>query len=140
MTDSLTSLPVEFLFTMHATLAPPIVVADAPNGTRVVVGVTGGTVLGPRVNGTLYATGGDWVTLRTNGTAHLDVRLAISTDDGAVIGMTYQGILGVDRVARVAPHFAAAAADRYAWLNEVQAVAFGTLGLNEVTYEVYALC
>jgi hypothetical protein len=138
MTDDLTSLPVEFLFTMYATLAPPVVVADAPNGTRVVVGVTGGTVVGPRINGTLHATGGDWVTLRKDRTALLDVRIAISTDDGAVICMTYQGILGADRIARVAPMFLAAN-DRYAWLNEVQAVAIGTPGVNEVTYEVYAL-
>ena len=139
MTDSLASLPVEFLFTMHATLAAPVVVADAPNGTRVVVGVTGGTVVGPRVNGTLHATGGDWVTLRKDGTAQLDVRIAISTDDGYVVCMTYQGILGADRIARVAPLFLASN-DRYAWLNEVQAVAIGTPGVNEVIYEVYALC
>ena len=138
MTDHPTSLPVDFLFTMHATLAPPLVVADAPNGTRVVIGVTGGNVVGPRINGTLHATGGDWVTLRKDRTAQLDVRIAISTDDGAVICMTYQGILGADRIARVAPLFLASN-DRYAWLNEVQAVAIGSPGVNEVTYEVYAL-
>ena len=138
MTDNPTSLPVDFLFTMHATLAAPVVVADAPHGTRVVVGVTGGTVVGPRVTGTLHAAGGDWVTLRKDGTALLDVRITISTNDGAVICMTYQGILGADRIARVAPLFLAAD-DRYAWLNEVQAVAIGTPGVNEVTYKVYAL-
>ena len=138
MTHHPTSLAVDFLFTMHATLAAPVLVADAPHGTRVVVDVTGGTVVGPRVNGTLHASGGDWVTLRKDGTAQLDVRIAISTDDGAVICMTYQGILGADRIARVAPQFIAAN-DRYAWLNEVQAVAIGTPGANEVTYEVYAL-
>ncbi len=136
--SEVTSLPVEFLFTMHATLAAPVIIPDGPAGTRVLVSVTGGTVVGPRVNGTLYASGGDWVTVRADGTAQLDVRVTINTDDDAAIYMSYQGILGTDRVARVAPLFQTGH-ENYKWLNSIQAIATGKPGSNDVTYQVYAL-
>jgi hypothetical protein len=138
MPSDVTSLPAEYLFTMRATLSAPAVIPDGPHGTRVLVPVTGGTVTGPRVNGTLDAGGGDWVTMRTDGTAQLDVRLTIRTDDGAVICMVYGGILGGDGVARVAPLFQAAH-DDYRWLNGIQAIGIGHPGKGEVTYEVYAV-
>ena len=132
-----TSVPVEHLFTMHALLAPPAIVPNGPNGTRVLITVTGGTVRGPRISGELIA-GGDWVTMRSTGVGQLDVRLTIRTDDDAIVYMDYRGLIGADRVARVAPLFQAGD-ERYAWLNDVQAVAFGAPAPGEVTYEVYAL-
>ena len=138
MSAQITDLPVEFLFTMHATLAPPVIIPDGPQGTRVLVSVTGGTITGPRVNGTLYHAGGDWVTARKSGSAQLDVRVTIATNDGAAIYMSYLGILGKDRVARVAPLFQTAH-ENYTWLNDVQGVAIGNPGAGEVTYQVYAL-
>ena len=138
MPSDVTSLPVEYLFTMRATLGAVAVIPDGPQGTRVLVPVTGGTATGPRVNGTLDAGGGDWVTMRTDGTAQLDVRLTIRTDDGAVIYMSYGGILGSDGVARVAPLFQASH-DDYRWLNGIQAIAIGQPEQNVVTYEVYAV-
>ena len=57
--SDITSLPVEFLCHIHATLNPPIVVPGGPQGTRVIVRVTGGTVTGPRINGTVEDLGAD---------------------------------------------------------------------------------
>lgn len=138
MPDEVTLLPVEFLFTMHATLEKPVVIRKGPLGTRVLVATTGGTVTGPRINGTLHASGGDWVTVRANGVFQLDVRVAISTDDGAVIYMEYSGLMGADRIARTAPLFQTGD-ERYSWLNDVQAVAIGSPGTDEVTYQVYGI-
>lgn len=138
MPADLTSLPVEYLFTMRATLGGRAVIPGGPHGTRVLVTVTGGTVTGPRINGTLDAGGGDWVTLRADGIGQLDVRVTIKTDDGAVLYMAYNGILGGDRVARVAPLFQASH-ENYRWLNNVQAVAIGHPGNDDVQYDVYAV-
>lgn len=138
MAADVTSLPVQYLCTMHAVLAPPVVIPDGPHGTRVLVTVTGGTVLGPRINGEVLGGGGDWVTIRSNGIAQLDVRLTIRTDDDAIVYMQYGGILGADRIARVAPLFQAGD-ERYAWLNDIQAIGMGVPATGEVTYEVYAL-
>ena len=137
LTPETTSIPVEHLFTMHALLAEPVVVRDGPNGTRVLITVTGGTVSGPRISGELLA-GGDWVTMRATGGGQLDVRLTIRTDDDAIVYTEYRGLVDTNWVARAAPLFQTGD-QRYAWLNDVQAVAYGAAAPGEVTYEVYAL-
>ena len=62
----------------------------------------------------------------------------MESNDGAVISIQYMGILGADRAPRTAPLFQTGDA-RYHWLNNVQAIAIGVAGTNEVTYEVYAV-
>jgi hypothetical protein len=137
-----TSLPVEFLFTLNALTSAPTVIQNGPQGDRYVVAVTGGTVDGPKVKGKVAENpGGDWLTLRADGSFKLDVRLIIKTDDGADILMTYTGI-GVRTATgvaiRSAPLFETGD-ERYAWLNNVQAVGIGAPGRGDVTYQVYAL-
>ena len=140
--SDITSLNVEFLFHMHATLADPIVIPNGPAGTRVIVGITGGTVKGPKVNGTVAHLGADWLSIRADGTAQLDVRALITTDDGASIHAHYLGIMspGADGAPRIvtAPLFEAGD-ERYTWLNGLQAVAVGAPGAGSVDYDVYRI-
>jgi hypothetical protein len=137
-----TSLPVEHLFTLTANTAGATLVQGGPAGTRVIVGVTGGTFEGPRLRGTIEPPGGDWVTQRADRSIRLDVRITLKTDDGAAILMTYSGIglpkQGGGLDLRTAPQFETGD-ERYAWLNNVQAVGIGAPGQGSVTYEVYAL-
>jgi len=135
------SLPVEHLFTMRATLGTRVSVGNGPAGTRVIVQVTGGAFEGPRMKGTFVGTGGDWVTVRPDGSMKLDVRLTLQTSDGAAIYMSYSGIgirHGDGNALRTAPLFETGD-ERYAWLNTIQAVATGSSGGDYVTYDVYAL-
>ncbi|MCC7364074.1 MAG: DUF3237 domain-containing protein [Dehalococcoidia bacterium] len=135
------SLPVEHLFTLTATTEQVAVLDGAPQGTRSLVRVTGGTFEGPRIKGTIEEGGGDWITVRADGSAKLDVRLTLRTADGAHVLMTYQGIAarGESGLAvRTAPLFETGDA-RYSWLNNLQAVAHGAPARGSVTYEVYAL-
>lgn len=139
--SDITSLPVEFLFHMHATLDAPVVVPNGPHGTRVIVGVNGGTVKGPRVNGTVAHLGADWLTMRADGTAQLDVRALINTDDGAAIHVHYTGIMAPGESGPriiTAPLFEAGD-ERYTWLNAVQAVAVGAPGASSVDYDIYRI-
>lgn len=135
------SLPVEYLFTITANTANNTMIQGAPQGTRLIVAVTGGTFEGPKLKGTIDAPGGDWLTMRADGSAKLDVRLSLKTDDGAVILMTYNGI-GVNRDGsfsiRTAPQFETGD-ERYSWLNNVQGVGIGAPGPGTVTYQIYAL-
>ncbi len=136
-----TSLPVEFLFHMHATLADPLVIAGGPNGTRVIVPITGGTVVGPKLNGTIEQLGADWLTMRADGSAQLDVRALIRTSDGAVIHASYKGIMvPTDSGPRIttAPLFETGD-ERYTWLNSIQAIAIGIPGTGVVDYDVYRI-
>jgi hypothetical protein len=135
-----TSLPVDHVFTLRLTAAldAPYQVRGGPAGRRFIAAVTGGTFEGPKVRGTVAPlTGGDWVTVRANKTLRLDVRLVLLTDDEATIYMYYGGI-AKDGQARTAPYFETAD-ERYAWLNDVQAVGVGEIGPTGPTYEVYAL-
>jgi len=54
--------------------------------------VTGGELRGPKFNGSFLPSGGDWLTLRTDGVAVLDIRATLQADDGAVIYMYAKGV------------------------------------------------
>lgn len=141
----LDALPAEFLFTLTANTAekPPVMIANGPRGTRVNVTAMSGTFEGPKIKGVVAdAAGGDWVTLGADGTMFLDVRLTLTTDDGAAIYMTYTGVGQRNEdgsmAIRTAPRFETGA-EQYAWLNKVQAVGLGTTGKGTVTYEIYGV-
>jgi Protein of unknown function (DUF3237) len=136
-----------FLFRIDASLAgtDAFVVPQGPAGTRLVAGVSSGRVSGPRLHGSLRpGISGDWVTIRQDGSWSLDVRSAITTDDGANVLYSYHGVAtpvdgGRMRI-RGAPRFETGD-DRYAWLNTVQAVAVGVADPRTRTalYDIYAL-
>lgn len=137
----LESVPVDYLFTIRAQTVRGAPVADGPQGARNIVPVTGGTFEGPRLKGTIEQPAGDWVTRRADGSAKLDVRLTLKTEDGAVILMAYNGILQVnDGIAKIrsAPLFETGD-ERYTWLNRVQAVGIGTPVQGGVEYDIYAV-
>ena len=141
--SDITSLAVEHLCSLEYATASstPTFIAGGPAGTRVVVAATSGTFTGPRLRGEVVPPGGDWVTVAPNGTMRLDVRALWRTDDGADILVTYTGV-GVDRGSglelHAAPRFETGD-PRYAWLNDVQAIAIGRMGGAGVVYDVYAL-
>ncbi len=137
-----TSLPVRHLFKIAVeTQGAPVIASDAPQGTRMVVAVSGGEFEGERMRGTVVTPGGDWATQRQDGSLKLDVRLSLMTDDGAAILVSYNGIGVVEDgvfKARSAPLFETGD-ERYAWLNNIQAVGVGGVTGTSVVYEVYEL-
>jgi hypothetical protein len=139
------SLPVRHLFTMEATIGdpPPSIIANGPLGTRVIVGVTGGVIKGERINGSVVPLlGGDFALMRPDGTLRLDVRLVLTTDDGATIYLTYNGVGTQDEgglTIKTAPTFECGD-ERYAWLNNIQAIGVGNSNMvSTLNYEVYEL-
>jgi hypothetical protein len=93
------------------------------------------------------AAAADWILIGPEGTATLDVRATLRTDDGAIIFMQYNGKVAADlsqgvqlpATVYVAPRFEACD-ERYAWLNRIQAIGKGTvhedLSLDYEWYEV----
>ena len=129
------SIETEYL----ATKETPVEPAQSA-GSRVIVNVpAGGTVRGPKINGTLVAPGGDWLTVMPDGSLRLDVRATIKTDDGEIILVTYSGVVAnnkeiMDRFNNgevltskdgwyfiTAPQFTTGS-KKYEWLNQIQAV------------------
>lgn len=112
MTDDPPRLPIaaEFLFriVIETEKSRVRVLGGTPFGTYVDVAVVGGTVAGPKINGTVLNMGGDWGLTRLQGGAKeqfsvtdLDCKLLIQTNDEVegpeheadrLIQMSYTGI------------------------------------------------
>jgi hypothetical protein len=125
---------------MKLAVRPLIIVGETPLTTRRIGIVFGGKFEGERLSGEILD-GGDWQSVRQDGSTLLDVRLILKTDDGALIGVTYKGIRQgpPDVIARlehgepvdpesyyfrINPMFETAS-EKYAWLNNILAIGTG---------------
>lgn len=98
----------------------------------------GGWVKGPKINGTLIAPAADWLRVMPGGSFRLDVRGSFKMDDGALVYITYNGVMSFseesfgrfmsgevltsnDLYFIIAPTMQTSS-DTYAWLNHVQCV------------------
>ncbi len=79
-------------FDLVVNLAKPVEMGESPSGTRRIIPIVGGTASGPLIQGRILPIGADWQTVVAGGTADLDARYAIETDDGAVIEVVSQGL------------------------------------------------
>jgi len=152
MTDSV-GVELDHEFTMRAVLAAGLPIGAGPSGLRLVAAVSTGTVTGERLNGTIVGPGADWVKLGKDGLARVDVRLQISSDDGALIYVTYDGLLELnekavaalgdhsletawrDQYFRTAPVFETGA-NQYEWLQQSLFVAKGRITTDGVEFAV----
>ncbi len=146
-------MKLEPLMTYRADLKEPVEVGDGPFGSRRIFDVIGGTFEGPRLRGSIQASGADWLLVSPDGFGRLDVRCTLETDDGAFIYVHYVGLIefSASLAAAIAegrePDFGDAAFftqprfetgdPRYAWLNTVFAVAEGRVLPNAVEYRVF---
>ena len=85
----------EFLFEIRADLAEPEHIGDTPHGDRQIYYVTDGTFEGPKLKGKVRPGGGDWLVSRSDGVDELDVRATMETDDGALIYVSYRGLIHI---------------------------------------------
>jgi hypothetical protein len=147
-------MDLEHEFTFHALLAQPLMIGNGPYGTRVLYPVTEGRAKGDRINGTAVGSGGDWLLIGADGWGRLDVRAQLQTDDGALLYLTYSGVLELndkvmaatqntdvetsfdDQYFRTTPRLETGD-ERYAWVNQTVFVARGRLISGGVEYEVY---
>jgi hypothetical protein len=134
---------------------PPELIGPVPEGIRVNFYSTGGEVAGPRIRGTVRPVGGDWLTVRRDGVAILDVRTTFETRDAALILVTYPGVIdlgedGYDKFLRgelpaaakirTSPRFTTSH-PQYLWLNRLHCIGVGeyVAATNHATYDVYAV-
>jgi hypothetical protein len=102
-------------------------VGSTPDGTLTIFPVVGGSFEGERLRGKVLAGGGDWVSVRGDGTFTLDLRVTLETDDGGLIHMTFTGVRDdANHYFRTAPRFETAA-PKYAFLNRLLAVGIGEI-------------
>lgn len=137
----LSAIQTRHLLTRRLDVRPAVTIGATPNGFRRLGFITGGQILGYRIRGKVLDGGNDWQEKRSDGSLSIDVRLAIETDEGALITMSYRGIRHgpasiLDRIERgeivdpasyyfrVTPTFETADTD-LAWLNGIIAVGTG---------------
>lgn len=127
-------LQSEFAFELLLDVDPQI---DA--GHVRIAPVTGGTFGGPAIRGTVHP-GADWIT-QVQGHSSLDVRIMLETDDGALIYMTYTGVVsrGADALYwRVRPVFSTAS-EKYDWLNQSVFVGKNKDVEGKVAYDIFRI-
>jgi hypothetical protein len=148
---------LEHLFTYRLGFSvPPELIGPTPEGLRLTFYLPGGEFAGPRLRGRILPVGGDWLTVRPDGVAILDLRTTFETEDGALIYAPFTAVLdlgpnGYDALlnGRLAPdgtHFRSVprystAHPGYAWLNRVQCLGIGQVfpSQAEARCDVYAV-
>jgi len=144
----------EFLARLTFTIEPPRVVGPTPEGILVTWNAASGSVAGPRLSAKVLQAA-DWMQIRIDGVACVDVRSLLETPEGVRIMLTYSGIaeLGKDgyqnflnrnwpKTLRVwtTPRFLVADPS-YEWLNRLACVSIGEVFVDDLacTYDVFAL-
>ena len=118
----------ELVWEAYADLDPMIDMGDSPLGHRRMIGVRGGTFVGPRIKGKILPGGADRQLVRKDGVTQLDAIYEMQTDDGAVLSIRNR--VTMDPAAKPAPYIRSsvevtAPEGPHAWLN--RAVFVGTL-------------
>jgi hypothetical protein len=141
------------IFTIHAELAAMLHFGRTPYGERRVIGILGGSVRGPKLNGRVLPGGADWQIVRGDGAADIQARYTIESEAGARILVTSEGLRHgppavMERLARgdnVDPalyYFRTVMRFETAdpsvdWLNRILALARGQREANAVRLDVY---
>ncbi len=141
------------LFVMRLDVRKLLIVGAPPGPYRRIGVVPGGSFEGTRLSGDVLDGGCNWQTVRQDGTTTLNVRLVLTTNDDALICMTYQGVRHgppevVERIERgevvdptsyyfrINPLFETAAA-KYDWINRVVAIGIGHRRADGPIYSVF---
>jgi hypothetical protein len=151
--ESMKNVRTKPMFAMRLDVRPMLIVGATPGAYRRVGVVTGGSFEGERLSGAVLDGSSDWQTVRSDGSTTLNVRLVLKTEDGALIGMTYQGLRHgpADIIARIEkgevvdpasyyfrinPLFETEAA-KYDWINRVITVGIGHRFADGPVYSVF---
>lgn len=145
---------LHYFGTITAQVADPVELGAMPGGAQRIIPITGGTLSGPGVTGTILPGGADFQVLRSATTTDLEARYAIETDDGERISvhnlglrtgseediatLVAGGVVAPERIYfRCVPHLSGTG--RWAWLAERIFVASGTRHPDRVVVDVFQL-
>jgi hypothetical protein len=148
---------LDYLFTYRlGFLVPPEAIGPTPAGLRVNFYFSGGDLNGPALRGHIRPVGGDWLTVRPDGVAILDLRTTFETEDGALIYAPFTAVLDLGEngyqdllAGRLAPDGTPfrsvpryeTAHPAYEWLHRVQCLGIGQVfpSRGEARCDVYAV-
>ena len=82
---------LEYLMTLAVTFEPPPAIVDSPLWERRVLRVASGSFEGPMLAGAAVS-GGDWVLIRRDASAELDIRFTLTTAEDELIYFRSTGL------------------------------------------------
>ena len=151
-----TTLPeptLELIFEAKVTLDPVQELGITTYGKRRIIPITGGTFQGANIKGVVLPGGADWQTVRSDGTADLEARYTLKTDDGVLIYIQNKGVRHAkpEVLARLAKgekvdpkeYYMRTAATfevadgKYAWLNKLVVISTGARMADHVLLRFY---
>ena len=80
------------VFTIEATIQAASSGGKTVRGERLHIPITGGTIAGPKLNGTVLPGGSDWPLIRSDGTSEISAIYTIEADDGTLILVHNEGM------------------------------------------------
>ena len=146
-------LTAQSIFTVEAELDEIRRFGATPYGERRVVGIGGGTVTGPRLNGRVLPGGADWQIIRADGVTDIEARYTVESSDGGLIIVNSVGLRHgppdvIEKLGRGEPvdpslyYFRTlmrfeTAQPNLRWLNTILALARGERRARAVRLEVF---
>jgi hypothetical protein len=127
---------------------------DSPFGLRTIAVLERGTIVGPRIDGTVLRGGGDWLLIGADGVARVDVRATMQIADGTHVFMTNTGrvVLGddarerflagetlhADEMYAMTALLFETASEEHGWLNRLVTIdRVVELSLRHIRYEAF---
>jgi hypothetical protein len=83
---------LDFAFEARVRIKAPIDLGITHAGHRRIIPILGGPVEGPKIRGKVLEGGADWQILNSDGSADLEARYTIQTDDGAMLYVQNRGM------------------------------------------------
>ena len=134
-------------------IGAPQLLGAVLTGERRIIPITGGRFEGAKMRGEILSGGADWQIVAADGTAILEARYTLRTDDGALIYVKNNGfrhgppevLAAIARGEQVDPikyYFRATPSfetgdKKYAWLNRIICVCSGVRTKEEVLLDFY---
>ncbi len=114
------SIRVEEMMRLTVKIAQPYKVGRIAEGSLQVIPITGGTVSGAEIHGSVVPGGADWSILRNDGLAQVSAKYVLETNDGEFIVIENEGIFDPngESVIKTIPRFQANCDGRYRFLND----------------------
>ncbi|WP_326523842.1 DUF3237 domain-containing protein [Sphingomonas sp.] len=81
-----------YAFSARIDVAPPVEQGEIDGARKRFIPITGGTIAGPRLTGTVMPGGGDWQAILPGGLAKVEARYFLRAADGTVIGIHNVGV------------------------------------------------
>ncbi len=144
---------LEMLCHVAVKIAAPQLIGPVLTGERRIIPIIGGRFEGNKMRGEILPGGADWQIVAADGTALLEARYTLRTDDGALIYVRNIGVrhgppevlAAIARGEQVEPtkyYFRAmptfeTGEKKYAWLNRILAVCSGVRTKEEVLLDFY---